>query len=207
MTVLLGPPDPYDDTPRVTPETLAEALRVAPEPVSLIATGEFAALVALLETDPALIRAKIARLFLVGGRAEGVLPIDPRLKERYPERFGGEPDPTFARLLTSGEGVIWLPGDLCLWRHWDEERQEATLLSTLPALCLARHPEPLPWLRLFRTVPARVAVDDTGRVTELTVNAPSPNLYVVVAIDGAALSRFLVAELPRRAGAGGQMVS
>jgi hypothetical protein len=193
MILQLGTPDPYDDVPQIAPGTLAEALRRAPEPVSLIVTGGFDELVALLDSDRALIRSKLARLFLVGGRAEGILPIDPRLKERYPERFGGDPDPAFARLLLSGEGVIWLPGDVCLWRHWDEEKQEATLLSTLPALCLARHPEPMPWLRLFRTVPARVAIDDSGAVTELLVNAPSPNLYVVVAIDGAALSRFLVA--------------
>ena len=208
MTFLLGEGDPYDHAPQVTPESLPEVLRVAPEPVSLIATTEFEALAALLASDRALIRSKVARLFLVGGRAEGFLPIDPRLKERYPERFGGEPDPAFGRLLTSGEGVIWLPGDVCLWRHWDEEKQAAVLLSTLPAFCLAKHPEPMPWLRLFRVVPARVAVDEHGALTELLVNAPSPNLYVVVAVDGAALSRFLMADLSRRAGAGGEaMVS
>ena len=207
MILQHGPPGAYDDAPEVAPGTLAVALDRAPEPVSLIATGGFDELAALLDSNQALVRNKIARLFLIGGRAEGFLPIDPRLKERYPERFGGDPDPSFARLLTSGEGVIWLPGDICLWRHWDEEKQEATLLSTLPAFCLARHPEPMPWLRLFRTVPARVAVDESGAVTELLVNAPSPNLYVVVAIDGAALSRFLVADLPRRAGAGGEVVS
>ena len=161
--------------------------------MNLIVTGSFDELATLLDTDQALIRTKIARLFLVGGRAEGFLPIDPRLKERYPERFAGAPDPAFGRLLTSGEGVIWLPGDVCLWRHWDEETQAATLLSTLPAFCLARHPEPMPWLRLFRTVPARVSVDEAGALTELLVNAPSPNLYVIIAIDGAALSRYLLA--------------
>ncbi|WP_309710092.1 hypothetical protein [Armatimonas sp.] len=211
MILQLGPPDPYDDAQgatQVAPGTLAEVLEGALEPVSLIATGGFVELLALLETNQALIRTKIARLFLVGGRAEGFLPIDPRLKERFPERFGGDPDPALGRLLTSGEGVIWLPGDVCLWRHWDEETQAATLLSTLPAFCLARHPEPMPWLRLFRAVPARVAVDEQGAVTELLVNAPIPNLYVVVAVDGAALSRFLMADLPRRAGAGGEaMVS
>jgi hypothetical protein len=198
MMFLLGEGDPYDDAQgaeQVLPGQLAEALERAPEPVNVIATGGFDELLVLLEANQALIRSKVARLFLVGGRAEGFLPIDPRLKERYPERFGGDPDPAFGRLLTSGEGVIWLPGDVCLWRHWDEEKQEATLLSTLPAFCLARHPEPMPWLRLFRVVPARVAVDASGKLTELLVNAPSPNLYVVVAVDGAALSRFLVAEV------------
>ncbi len=195
MILQLGPPDPYDNAQgaeQVASGTLTDVLEGAPEPVSVIATGGFGELLALLEANQALIRAKIARLFLVGGRAEGFVPIDPRLKERYPERFGGEPDPVFGRLLTSGEGVIWLPGDVCLWRHWDEDKQAATLLSTLPAFCLARHPEPMPWLRLFRAVPARVAVNDSGAVTELFVNAPSPNLYVIVAIDGAALSRFMV---------------
>lgn len=194
MILQVGPSDPYNDAPQIAPGTLAETLRTVPEPVSLIATAGFDILATLLDTDQALIRTKIARLFLIGGRAEGFLPIDPRLKARYPERFGGAPDPAFGRLLTSGEGVIWLPGDVCLWRHWDEQKQEATLLSTLPAFCLARHPEPLPWLRLFRTVPARVSVDESGALTELTSNAPNPNLYVVVAIDGAALSRFLGAE-------------
>ena len=194
MILQLGPSDPYNDAPQIAPGTLAEALRLVTEPMSLIATGGFDELAALLETDRALVRSKIARLFLIGGHAEGFLPIDPRLKERYPERFGGAPDPAFGRLLTSGEGVIWLPGDVCLWRHWDEQKQEATLLSTLPAFCLARHPEPMPWLRLFRTIPARVSVDESGALTELLVNAPSPNIYVIVAIDGAALSRFLVAE-------------
>nr|WP_309695155.1 hypothetical protein [Armatimonas sp.] len=198
MILLMGDDGPYDDlqgAERIAPGTLAEVLRRATDSVSLIATGGFDELATLLDTDQALIRTKIARLFLVGGCAEGFLPIDPRIKERYPERFGGTPDPAFGRLLTSGEGVIWLPGDVCLWRHWDEEKQAATLLSTLPAFCLARHPEPMPWLRLFRTVPARVTVDERGNITELTSNAPSPNLYVVVAVDGAALSRFLVAQL------------
>ena len=206
MILQLGQSDSYDrlqGAEQVAPGQLNLALERAPEPVSLIATGGFGELVAILSSNQALIRAKIARLFLIGGFAEGFLPIDPRLKERYPERFGGDPDPTFGRLLTSGEGVIWLPGDVCLWRHWDEQKQEAALLSTLPAFCLARHPEPMPWLRLFRAVPARVTVDETGAVTEFLTNAPSSNLYVVVAVDGAALSRFLVADLPRRAGAGG----
>ena len=195
MILQLGPPDPYDarqGVEHVLPGQLAEVLERVAEPVSLIATGGFDELWALLEANRALIRSTVARLFLIGGRAEGFLPIDPRLKERSPERFGGDPDPVLGRLLTSGEGVIWLPGDVCLWRHWDEEKQEPALLSTLPAFCLARHPEPMPWLRLFRAVPARVAVDESGAVTELMVNAPSPNLYVVVAIDGAALSRFMV---------------
>lgn len=192
MILQLGPREPYSTVQSVAPESLVEVLGTLPEPVSLIVTGHFDVLAALLDTDRALVRQKIARLFLVGGFAEGFVPVDPRLKERYPERFAGVPNPDFGKLLTSGEGVIWLPGDVCLWRHWDEEKQEAVLLQTLPALCLARHPEPMPWLRLFRTVPARVSVEETGAVTELVPNAPEPNLYVVVGIDGAALSRFMV---------------
>ena len=87
------------------------------------------------ERERALFREKVARLFVVGGvvndysrrGAEGErLPIDPRLKERNPERFGPEGDPRAAdpvegaalgALLTSGEAVIWLPRDICLWRY------------------------------------------------------------------------------------------
>jgi len=172
--------------------SLRETLLDAPEPVNLIVTGAYDSVVALLDTEPALIRSKVARLFLLGGRAEGFLPIDPRLKERFPAPFETPPNPYFCRLLTCGEGVIWLPGDICVWRHWDEAVQEASLLSVLPALCLATYPDPTLWLRLFRAVPTRASVDESGALTELLSSPPNPNCYTIVALDGIALSRFLV---------------
>lgn len=171
---------------------LQETLLHAPEPVNLLVTGAYDTVVLLLDTEPALIRSKVARLFLLGGRAEGFLPIDPRLKERFPALFETAPNPDFGRLLTCGEGVIWLPGDICVWRHWDEAAQEACLLTVLPALCLATYPDPTLWLRLFRAVPTRVSVEEGGAVTELLSSPPNPNSYTIVALDGTALSRFLV---------------
>ncbi|GEM_PF-789718 len=122
--------------PHVTgADGLLEALRAADEPVNLVVTGGYAAVRAARERERALFREKVARLFVVGGvvndysrrGAEGErLPIDPRLKERNPERFGPEGDPRAAdpvegaalgALLTSGEAVIWLPRDICLWRY------------------------------------------------------------------------------------------
>ncbi len=183
------------------------ALRAADEPVSVVAVASFALIAAVLRRERALFRKKVARLFLVGGhandytlpRADGErLPLDPRLKERHPERFapGGDPrlsvpdeSRAFVDLLTSGEGVIWLPRDICLWRYaapqvlsdggavceWllrelffanlqsGMDRFAAgdapVLLSALPAFLLATQPDPLGWLRLFRAVTARIEVD------------------------------------------------
>ncbi|MBC8134781.1 MAG: hypothetical protein H8F28_02710 [Fibrella sp.] len=198
---------------------LEEALRTVSEPVNIVAVANFALLATVLRADRTLFREKVARLFLVGGhandytivRAEGErLPIDPRLKDRHPERFASSGDlrftgiesrpalrdaglsgslsepVAFSELLTSGEGVIWLPRDICLWRYaapqtlsdggavcewllrelfWANlqagmDRFTAgdapVLLSALPALLLATQPDPLGWLRLFRAVTARV---------------------------------------------------
>lgn len=176
-----------------TQDQLRALLDAAEVPLNLVVVSQFAAAAALLAEDQPLFRRAVARLFLIGGKSEPFLPIDPRLKERYPELFESAPDPAFGALLTSGEGVIWLPGDLCLWRHWDEALQEARFLSALPAFCLATLPEPLPWLRLFRTIPARVQVDARGTVTAVEPSSLVPNCFVVVAVDGAALSRFLTA--------------
>ena len=109
---------------------LAEALDAAPEPLSLIAVGGYQAVADLLAHDRGLFRARVARLFLVGGHvndyaeAGARLPINPRLRELQPERFVGTAEPRTAgdaaalgRLLTSGEGVIWLPRDISLWRY------------------------------------------------------------------------------------------
>jgi hypothetical protein len=111
---------------------LAAALEASPEPVNLVVVAGYGTVAEVLERDRALFRAKVARLFLVGGtvndyglpRTAERLPIDPRLRERNPERFRGAIEPRVAgdsrswgRLLTSGEGVIWLPRDVCLWRY------------------------------------------------------------------------------------------
>lgn len=184
---------------------IQEALRSALEPLNIVAVAGFAPIAEALRTDRALFREKVARLFLVGGhandyrlpRAEGErLPLDPRLKERHPERFAPNGDLrmsgmdslteqiAFAELLTSGEGVIWLPRDICLWRYaapqtlsdggtvcewllrelfWANLQNEMdrftagdapVLLSALPAFLLSTQPDPLGWLRLFRAVTA-----------------------------------------------------
>lgn len=120
---------------------LMESLRRSSEPVSVVAVGGYGIVADVLARDRALFREKVARLFLVGGyvneytaTAKGTLPprtlteripIDPRLRERNPERFTVQGDPraqgreqkAFGQLLTSGEGVIWLPRDICLWRY------------------------------------------------------------------------------------------
>jgi hypothetical protein len=111
---------------------LTQALAALPEPVNVIVVGGYTAVAALLRADRARFREKVARLFLVGGHANEYargkagerLPVDPWLKERNPERFAPTGDPrvagqaeAFGELLTSGEGVIWLPRDICLWRY------------------------------------------------------------------------------------------
>ncbi len=167
------------------------------EPVNLVVVAGYTAVSALLETDPALFRRKVARLFLVGGHASPFLPTDPRLAERHPERFGpSDPritDPeAFSTLLACGEAVIWLPRDICLWRCDVMDLTDGpALLSALPAFLLARSPDPILWLRLFRTLPAHVT-SDSGRVSTLDPKPAAPNLYAVVAIDGAALTRELI---------------
>lgn len=113
---------------------LLAAMRDADGPVNLIVTGGFGVVSAALDADKAGFREKVARLFLVGGHVNDYgdfgrgavgerLPIDPRLRERNPERFAPSGDSrlcagtAFARLLSSGEAVIWLPRDVCLWRY------------------------------------------------------------------------------------------
>jgi hypothetical protein len=113
---------------------LKQAISGANVPVNLVVTGGYGTVIDLIASDKALIRQKVARIFVVGGLANDYepnrtgerLPIDPRLKERNPERFRSLPyhrpanshDPlSLAHLLTSGEGIIWLPRDICLWRY------------------------------------------------------------------------------------------
>jgi hypothetical protein len=110
---------------------LTAALTESDTPLNLVVVGGYTTGAAVLASDRPLFRERVARLFLVGGYAndygaDGLerLPIDPRLKDRNPERFAPTGDPrvagqtaAFAALLTSGEGVIWLPRDICLWRY------------------------------------------------------------------------------------------
>lgn len=208
-------------------EQLRAALAAAEEPVNLVAVGGYDLVAEALAADRALFRSRVARLFLVGGYVNAYgddagapvrLPINPRLRELHPERFAGRQDAraarsgaAFATLLASGEGVIWLPRDIALWRFWapgmlagggpvadfllGDNTDQAVLLSTLPALLLARRPDPFAWLRLFRAVAAQVEVDANGVVTGFHTRTDAPNLYAVVAIDGQALSRLVAAGL------------
>lgn len=223
-------------------EGLQEALAAAEDPVNLVVVGGYGMVAEVLVMDRSLIREKVARLFLVGGyandytqgRAGERLPIDPRLKERNPERFSPEGDPRvrenllpFATLLTSGEGVIWLPRDICLWRYaapsllagggelteflrrelfWTNlqaipDRYDAAdapvLLSTLPALLLAVMPDPFLWMRLFRAITVRVETDESGTLSTIDTQTDRPNLYAVIAIDSTALSKRLTETLVR----------
>lgn len=115
-------------------EGLEAALRKASVPLNLVVVGGWGAVADLMVKERTLFREKVARLFVVGGHANDYtalprierLPIDPRLKERNPERFtsegnrglaGDEERRAWATLITSGEGVIWLPRDICLWRY------------------------------------------------------------------------------------------
>lgn len=213
---------------------LRNALQLADEPTNLIVVGGYEIAATLLTEERELFREKVARLFLVGGftndysqgREGERLPIDPRLKERNPERFGAAGDrrtqsdtAAFAALLTSGEGVIWLPRDICLWRYaapgqlagrgelgefllrelfwWNlqytsdryDAAAEPALLSSLPALLLATHPDPFLWMRLFRAITARVEVAPSGAITQIEIPTDRPNLYLINAIDSANLSK------------------
>jgi hypothetical protein len=187
---------------------LAKYLQDSDEPVTVVVVGGYRVVADLLLADQALFREKVARVFLVGGQVNSYapdtaverLPMDPRLRQRHPERFGEVGDPrlrndpaeyaAWAKLLTSGESVIWLPRDICLWRDaapgvlenggtitewllqelfWANQqsipdRYDAAdapvLLSSLPALLLAVRPDPFAWMRLFRVLAAHVEADE-----------------------------------------------
>ena len=196
------------EVPVIAPgEALATFLRDSDEPLNVVVVGGYPVLADLLLSDQALFREKVARVFLVGGLVNEYgpaspverLPTDPRLRQRHPERFAASGDSrlrndpaeqtAWAALLTSGESVIWLPRDICLWRYaapgilenggivtewllrelfWVNQqamtdRYEAAdapvLLSALPALLLAVRPDPFIWMRLFRVLAAHVEVD------------------------------------------------
>lgn len=166
-------------------------------PVNLVVVEGYSVVAEVLAADRAYFRERVARVFLVGGQAGEFLPIDPRLAERHPEYFAeAEPRLTepeaFSQLLTSGEAIIWLPRDICLWRCDVMDLTEGVvLLSALPAFLLARQPDPLLWLRLFRTIPVQVD-SEAGKLTRFEPKSASPNAYVVVAVDGTALTRELI---------------
>lgn len=110
---------------------LTDFLKGFPDAVNLVVTGGYTTIWQLISQNRALVRQKIERIFVVGGhindysngRAGERLPIDPRLKERHSEYFLAEGDSrvdnpaALGSLLTSGEGIIWLPRDICLWRY------------------------------------------------------------------------------------------
>lgn len=194
---------------------------------NIVATGYVDGILPSGLPDKQFLREKTSRIFVVGGLANhptrGAVPIHPRLEQLHPERFGPGDDPrwddskSWNRLLASGEGVIWLPRDICLWRfdavgmlsiepnpltHWllgqwdtsGPRGESIVLMSTTPAFCLASAPDPALWLRLFRTQLVRVEVDAAGdRCLEL---APaSPNAHAVLAVDGAGLNQLLASRL------------
>ncbi len=217
----------------------ANALRDAPEPVNVVVVGGYKCVAGVLQAEPALIRQKVARLFLVGGHVNDYtgadnekinVPVDPRLRDRFPERFAPEGDARIVKtasvaswgaLLTSGEGVIWLPRDVCLFRYgapgvlrgggplcdfllrelfWanlqtNPDRYQAAdapvLLSALPALLLAQQPDPFGWMRLFRAALARVEVGEPEHAPSFSTTSDKPNLYAITAIDGQALGKRL----------------
>lgn len=188
---------------------------------SWIATGGFDALEGLIRSRRTHYREWVRRTFVVGGFANRagalVLPMDPRLQRLHPERFG-ESDPrvrdvrSMDACLTSGEGVVWLPRDVCLWRFdaigmlaesegkWPgqvrallrarDEPDAMVLMSSLPAFLLASLPDTTVWLRWFRVETARYDAD-----AGLHLGASLPNIHVVSAIDGHLLSRRLVASI------------
>jgi hypothetical protein len=148
LTVRAGREDvPY----RAGCDGLMAALEAAPGPVNLVVVAGYGAVAEALARERALFRARVARLFVVGGmvndyalpRSQGERsPIDPRLRERHPERFPGKAEPrmggqgmAWGALLTSGEGVIWLPRDVCLWRY--AARASSRMGERSPSSCCA----------------------------------------------------------------------
>lgn len=211
---------------------LRSVLRAAPVGVNLVVVAGYKVVARLLQEEKALFREKAVRLFLVGGYVnsdapEGAkerLPTDPRLRERNPERFTPSGDPrvplgsesaaAWATLLNSGEGVIWLPRDICLWRYaaqglledggalcellrqvlaarHPEAPDSPALLSAMPALLLCLQPDPFAWMRLFRVIPARAEANADGTLSTFVTRTEAPNLYAVIAIDGQALGKRL----------------
>lgn len=198
---------------------------VSDSPANWIVTSHYAALLPIIQRTPVERRKVIERLFVIGGHAndysqqDQLMRIDPRLKERDPMRFAPSGDDrvsdeaAFAELLRSGEAVIWLPRDVCLWRYaapqifelgpnpvnaWlvnrlgtERGEGEPVLLSSFPAFCLSVTPDTMPWLRLFHTVLGRIELSPlSGRVTPI-ITQQDANAYIVTAIDGFACGKFI----------------
>lgn len=198
---------------------------VSDSPANWIVTSHYAALLPIIQRTPVERRKVIERLFVIGGHAndysqqDQLMRIDPRLKERDPMRFAPTGDhrvsdeAAFAELLISGEAVIWLPRDVCLWRYaapqifelgpnpvnaWlvnrlgtERGEGEPVLLSSFPAFCLSVTPDTMPWLRLFHTVLGRIEISPlSGRVTPI-ITQQDVNAYIVTAIDGFACGKFI----------------
>ena len=202
-----------------------DVITIAESPANWIVTSNYDAMLPIIQREPSMRRLGIERLFVVGGHANDYslhdqpLRIDPRLKEREPIRFSPDGDTRCAEseayqaLLLSGEAVIWLPRDICLWRYaapqifelgpnpvnaWlvsllaaERGTGEPVLLSSFPSFCLSVTPDTMPWLRLFHTVLGRVEVSPlNGRVTP-TITQMNANAYIVTAIDGFACGKFI----------------
>jgi len=229
---ILAPDEHHDDIRELM--TLCEAAPdclhsniadVSEAPANWIVTSYYAAMLPIIQRTSAERRKVIERLFVVGGHVNDYslqdqpMRIDPRLKERDPMRFAPSGDhrvsdeAAFAMLLRSGEAVIWLPRDVCLWRYaapqifelgpnpvnaWlvnrlVTERGEGVpvLLSSFPAFCLSVTPDTMPWLRLFHTVLGRIELSPlSGRVTPIIAQQDA-NAYIVTAIDGFACGKFI----------------
>ena len=198
-----------------------EALAVLDRTASWIVAGSHSTWCGLIAGKRDEYRRRIARTFVVGGHANSAdgeaIPVDPRLREAHPERFGSAGDPrvpdanALASCLVSGEGVVWLPRDTCLWRFDAagmlseiggvgpavldllSERFpgfDRVLMSSIPAWLLAALPEPMAWLRWFRIETARF-----DRETGLVFGVSNPNLHVVAGVDGHLLNRRIVGVL------------
>jgi hypothetical protein len=221
--------------------SLPTLLAGEPAPVSVVVVGGYGAFDEMRRTQAEIMQSAVLRQFLVGGHSNNYgndtlrLSIDPRLRRLMPERFAASGDPrvplaereAWARLLTCGDGVIWLPRDISLWRYAAADvlfeggpladllcrelfyrhlqtgidryvaASKPVALSALPALLLAVEPDPFAWMRLFRVETARVETDG-GAVSTVVTAGDRPNLYAVTAIDGAALGKLLTAGLRDR---------
>ncbi len=115
----------------VGPASVADALAALNTPANLIVVGGYETVTSALDADRAGFRERVARCFVIGGvandytrgRAGERIPIDPRLRDRHPDQFTPSGDDrvrdkhAWGRLVTSGEGVIWLPRGISLWRY------------------------------------------------------------------------------------------
>lgn len=205
--------------------TLFEIESVKGEDATWIVTSDYMKAARILDWKTTDIRSKVKRLFVVGGQlnnygaTEQDFRFSPRLRQSNPKFFQSTGDPrvldsdALSRLLVSGESIIWLPRDVCLWRYsaaeifamgpnpvnqWLVRRHEEcdggsmpVLLSSLPAFCLSVSPDTMPWLRLFQTSMARLSVAGNGGCVQTDLKSADPNAYVVTAMDGFACGKLI----------------